>query len=56
MSTLLEKIRNAQQETKDFPYKIGDEEFSITVTAIQAGDGNAVAKNGDDKTLQGCEG
>ena len=31
MNPLLERIRIAQPETKDFPYKIGDEEFSITV-------------------------
>ena len=37
MSTLLEKIRNAQQETKDFPYIIGDEEFSITVRKFKPG-------------------
>ena len=37
MSSLLERIRIAQQETKDFPYKIGDEEFSITVQKFKPG-------------------
>ena len=37
MSTLLEKIRNAKQETKDFPYTIGDEEFIITVRQFKPG-------------------
>ena len=37
MNPLLERIRIAQQETKDFPYKIGDEEFSITVRQFKPG-------------------
>lgn len=37
MSSLLEKIRNAQRETKDFPYIIGDEEFIITVRKFLPG-------------------
>lgn len=37
MGSLLEKIRNAQRETKDFPYKIGDEEFIITVQKFKPG-------------------
>ena len=37
MNPLLERIRIAQPETKDFPYKIGDEEFSITVQQFKPG-------------------
>ena len=46
MSTLLEKIRNAQQETKDFPYIIGDEEFSITVRQFKPGTAMRLRKTG----------
>ena len=37
MNPLLERIRIAQPETKDFPYKIGDEEFIITVRQFKPG-------------------
>ena len=37
MSKLLERIRIAQPETKDFPYKIGDKEFAITVQQFKPG-------------------
>ena len=37
MSSLLERIRIAQRETKDFPYKIGDDEFIITVQKFKPG-------------------
>ena len=37
MSKLLERIRIAQPETKDFPYKIGDEKFAITVQQFKPG-------------------
>ena len=37
MNPLLEEIRNAKQGTKDFPYTIGDDKFSITVRKFKPG-------------------
>ena len=37
MNSLLNKIRNAKRETKDFPYKMGEEAFAITVKKFLPG-------------------
>ena len=46
MNPLLERIRIAQPETKDFPYKIGDEEFIITVRQFKPGTAMRLRKTG----------
>ena len=46
MSKLLERIRIAQPETKDFPYKIGDEEFAITVQQFKPGTAAKLRRTG----------
>ena len=46
MNPLLERIRIAKQETKDFPYKIGDEEFIITVRKFKPGTAMRLRKTG----------
>ena len=37
MNSVLEQIRNAKPETREFPYKVGEETFSITAKRFAPG-------------------